>query len=440
MSLLRQITSRLYAKSPKRLQYAITEGKRSLRRLTVEPRLIREAQARIARQKEALAGRESLSVVFLAVYDSMWKYDALFAAMRQHPRIRPTLVVCPADNLPVNEREALLQKTLSHFRSKGFDPVSACQADGEIRDIRTDFAPDFIFYTTPYDIQLPPALRQRAFPDVLSCYALYGYPLEEYPDWYDLLFHNLLSYYFLVSEEDLRIYSRLSRLRGSNGVVSGAPLFDAFRQAMDRQDRLEDDGLPLVIIAPHHSIEPWGYSLSNFLDYADAFLQLAQQYEGRLRFAFKPHPILKTKLYNLDSWGRERTDRYYQAWNEMPHTELSEGAYIELFCRSAALVHDCSAFTVEYQITGRPALFMRKNGRLPHGLNRAAQEAFALHTLADSIFDVDAFLQGIASHRPDPLAERRQAFIHDYLLPADGRTASATIIETLLSHCSPSRE
>ncbi|PDP51854.1 hypothetical protein CLI75_11870, partial [Porphyromonas gingivalis] len=46
-------------------------------------------------------------------------------------------------------------------------------------------------------------LRQRAFPVILTCYSLYGYPLEEYPDWYDLLFHNLLGYYFLVADRSL---------------------------------------------------------------------------------------------------------------------------------------------------------------------------------------------------------------------------------------------
>ena len=117
----------------------------------------------------------------------------------------------------------------------------------------------------------------------------------------------------------------------------------------------------------------------------------------------------------------------------MPHAELTEGAYVDLFCRSSALVHDCSAFTVEYQIVGRPALFMRKNGRLPHGLNRAAQEAFALHDMADSAEDIDSFLQKIAERRPDPVADRRRAFIRDYLLPPRGATASEVIIDTLLT-------
>lgn len=433
MNLLHRFTSRLYALAPKRMQYVITEGKRRLRRLTVEPRLIREAQQRNDELKKKLCDKETINVVFLAVYDSMWKYDALFAAMLRHPRIRPVLIVCPANNLPAGERGELQQKTLAHFQAKGFDPQPACRDNGEVRDIRAEFAPDYIFYTTPYDIQLPPPLRQRAFPDILTCYSLYGYPLEEYPDWYDLLFHNLLGYYFLVSEEDLRIYSRLSRVKGRNGVVSGAPLFDAFSSEMRDRTEKNDEELPLVIIAPHHSIEPWGYSLSNFLDYADTFLRLARKYEGRLRFAFKPHPILKTKLYALDSWGRERTDRYYREWTDMPHAELAEGTYVDLFCRSSALVHDCSAFTVEYQIVGRPSLFMRKNGRLPHGLNRAAQEAFALHDMADSAEDIDSFLQKIAERRPDPVADRRRAFIRDYLLPPRGATASEVIIDTLLT-------
>lgn len=434
MNLFKRLSSTLYAHAPKRVQYLITGAKRRLRRLTIEPRLIREAQIRNEVLKKKLAGKDSIRVLFLAVYDSMWKFDALFEAMRQHPRIHPTLLVCPADNLPEGERSQLLKKTFNYFSAKGFNPELASLQDGSIRNVRSDFAPDYVFYTTPYDIQLPPELRQRALPDILTCYSLYGYPLEEYPDWYDLLFHNLLGYNFLVSQEDKRIFSRLSRVHGANGVVSGAPLFDSFL-AQDTEPKADAEDLPLVIIAPHHSIEPWGYSLSNFLLYADSFLELAKKYEGRLRFAFKPHPILKTKLYALDSWGREKTDRYYQEWADMKHTELSEGAYIDLFCRSSALVHDCSAFTVEYQIMGRPALFMRKNRRLPHGLNRAATDAFALHVLADGVEEIDAFLCDIADRKPDPLMERRQAFIRDYLLPPGGGAASDVIIRTLLAPC-----
>ncbi|WP_143740616.1 hypothetical protein, partial [Porphyromonas gingivalis] len=40
----------------------------------------------------------------------------------RHPRVRPVLIVCPADNLPAGEQGELLQKTLAHFQAKGFDP------------------------------------------------------------------------------------------------------------------------------------------------------------------------------------------------------------------------------------------------------------------------------------------------------------------------------
>ena len=53
------------------MQYIITGGKRRLRRLTVEPRLIREAQQRNDELKKKLCGKETINVVFLAVYDSM---------------------------------------------------------------------------------------------------------------------------------------------------------------------------------------------------------------------------------------------------------------------------------------------------------------------------------------------------------------------------------
>ena len=130
------------------MQYVITEGKRRLRRLTVEPRLISEAQRRNDKLKKRLSGKETINVVFLAVYDSMWKYDALFAAMLRHPRVRPVLIVCPADNLPAGERGELLRKTLAHFQSKGFDTQPACLDNGGLRILMARRRPILIWVSS----------------------------------------------------------------------------------------------------------------------------------------------------------------------------------------------------------------------------------------------------------------------------------------------------
>ncbi len=424
------LSSQIYRAMPKRIQYLISLFKKQIRRYGSDRKAIEKQDSLIQDKLKQLKGKRSLKVLFLAIYDSMWKYDSIYQQMLVHPQFEPQLLVCKAQHLSSEEALRLQESTMNSFKSKGYSPIAETLSLSAAEQLEADF----VFYSSPYEEQYSPGLRQASFPQALSCYALYGYPLEDYRQWYDLLFHNRLWRYFLVSDYDLQSYKKLSRTKGSNGFVSGSPHLDAF---VARQEELpkQSDELPLVIIAPHHSIEAWGYSLSNFLHYHQTFIDLSDKYRGRLRFAFKPHPVLKTKLYKLNNWGQERTDAYYRYWQTQTHCRLEEGPYIDLFLSSDALVHDCSAFTAEYQIVAKPALFMRKNKRLPKGLNQAAKEAFTLHEMADSGEDIDRFLEAIALRKPDQKHLSRKDFQKRHLLPPNGTSAAQAILDELVATC-----
>ena len=78
--------------------------------------------------------------------------------------------------------------------------------------------------------------------------------------------------------------------------------------------------------------------------------------------AFKPHPILKPKLYKHALWGKERTDAYYHCWETMENTQLEMSDYIDLFMTSDAMIFDSVSFMTEYLYTKKPALFLCREG------------------------------------------------------------------------------
>ena len=78
-----------------------------------------------------------------------------------------------------------------------------------------------------------------------------------------------------------------------------------------------------IVYAPHQSIiKENNLHLSTFLHVADFMVNLAKKYEDIIEWSFKPHPILKSKLYKHPEWGKERTDNYYSFW------ELSSNSHI----------------------------------------------------------------------------------------------------------------
>ncbi|MFC4666205.1 hypothetical protein [Falsiporphyromonas endometrii] len=392
---LRSITSAIYKHSPKRVQFCITQTKAFLRERIVDPLRIPKIQSEIASLVQRVAKRERYRFVFLVPISSQWKHDLLYEALSKDPSFDVDILVCPTEFPMSSEVKEKYCFTLYEMRKSGYHPIEAVRSEYSLLPIDS-LGADILFYITPYDVLMPQEYRMSCtYQEALLCYSRYGYLFDTTRQWHVNKNFGFLWQIFLSSKSDELLYHKYSTFGGTNGFALGPILIDNLRKA---ERETPKDAPPLVIIAPHHSIEPWGYALSNFLRMADYFKTLPQKFEGRLKFAFKPHPHLKSKLYNLPSWGREKTDKYYTFWQKTPGCELQEGPYADLFARSAAMVHDCSAFCLEYQLCNKPALFIRRNHRIPKKLDEVGQLAFSLHTMADESYEIDVFLNRVAAH------------------------------------------
>lgn len=434
------LVKRLYFKyAPQKLQYYVTNLRAYIRRYTTEPKQIKAQQAQNRLLEKKLKGKKVVHVSFFILDDCVWKYDGIYRLMEQNERFEPTILICPTMTFDENQRISIMDKAYSYFKDRGYRVLySYDKMSGTWLDVRTELKPDIIFYGSPYDGINRKEYYVTGLPDILSCYITYGYILETYQWVYNLLFHNLLWLQFSESEENHQTSCRLMRTKGTNTVLTGYPLFDLLCNNQMSRDvwKIKDREVKRIIWAPHHSIDEWGVSVSTFLSYHAIMLEIAEKYKDRIQIAFKPHPLLKQRLYL--NWGKERTDAYYSTWEQLENGQFESGEYLDLFLGSDAIIHDCMTFTIEYLYTLKPALYLDRRkmgqGKWQLNYNQAGQEAYRLHYHAYNSDEIYQFLEEVILENKDTKYPEKRKFFDENLRPPHGKTASENIMDILTSY------
>jgi CDP-glycerol glycerophosphotransferase (TagB/SpsB family) len=222
--------------------------------------------------------------------------------------------------------------------------------------------------------------------------------------------------------------------KGRNVTITGYPLIDKFLDAkMTEENKKSIKKLKNIIWAPHHTIDGAGMDLnfSNFLRYYNFMIQLAEKYKDNIFITFKPHPALKPKLSYDTIWGKEKTDAYYQYWQENDFCGFNDGNYICLFEQSDALIHDCDSFMGEYLSLNKPVLYTRKDDHVKDRLNKFGQSAIDVHYQAQNEQEIISFIDKVIINEMDPMKQTRTDWIKTHILPPNHRTASMNIFEDL---------
>ena len=390
----------------------VLSGLRS--RLSILVAALRYNLFRKSRILRRVRRKDRINVLFFAVNVGMWKYDGFFSLLMKDGRFNPMVVsyLYPGDG---RDYHLWVQRQMrEYFCAKGYEyHDSYDEATGKWLDVKT-LAPDIVFFAQPYDDGFP-AYRIRAlWNDSLFAYIPYCYNMEDDAFFYNRLLHNVAWRIFYPSKHHIRIASRYTITRGRNMVASGYLMADRLLSPASPDLSIWKDPsreVLRVIWAPHHSILP-GEQLdySHFLEIADGMLALAKEYEGRLQFAFKPHPRLKPKLYSLESWGVQKTDEYYRRWEELPNGMFVEGDYVELFRSSDAMVHDCSSFMGEYLFFGKPVMYVGSREAMAKHLNAFGMSCLDNHYMGSGLDDIRRFLDDVVLSGKDSMKARREAF------------------------------
>lgn len=384
---------------------------------------------------ERLRDKECIDVAFLLTIPGMWKSDYLFRALRENPRYHPYVVIYPYSvykGFDKKEVDATIERTKSFVAEKGFEYVLPYNAQkNKWEDINKTLKPDVVVFTTPYK-DISPQYFVYNFKHTLTCYVPYGFSsLNMFKVNYDLIFHNLVGLHFVETDIHRQTAIQHSRNKGENIVVSGYPGTEVF---------LRSDYTPKVvwktqltpkkriIWAPHHTIDG-DFAISSFLLFCDAMPQLAKEFADSVQFVFKPHQLLKFKLQQI--WGVEKTDDYYNQWQQMPNGQLEESSYVDLFLTSDAMIHDCGSFTTEYLFTRHPVMYLIKNDDFVSKFSPFGLLAFNNHYHGRTVDDIRDFIRNVVIEGNDTMLKDRETFFNQYLAPRDGKLPSEKIIEIL---------
>jgi len=364
-------------------------------------RLFKRMQVKHAELLKQLKGKEKIKVVFLAIHQSAWKVDTVFQKMLKDPFFDPIILVCPYT--PYGEERMLndMEQTYKYFFHKGYPVIKPLKENGSWVTLN-ELDTDIVFFTNPHDLTRK-EYYEDAYLNYLSCYVPYHHEVGSYDNnisQYNQPIHNALWLIFSSHKASYNLFEKTSAAKASNVVVTGYPAMEEILYKIkysihhniwkNKDDRLK------IIWAPHHTIDDPILPYSNFLEYALLFKQFALDNKDKFVWCFKPHPILKSKLYLHKDWGKTKTDEFYTFWATQPFSQIEEGEYINLFLSSDTMIHDSGSFLAEYLYLRKPVMYL-----LSENNNRNFYSDFGLSALnaceiGSSFDDVKRFLDKVS--------------------------------------------
>lgn len=379
--------------------------------------------------------KKRVNVIFLAMSPDMWKYDGVYRRLDKDDRFNPIIVTAmrniPDMELRLQEQEIMID----YFTKRGYKIISGYDTNAKRWIDLKSLKPDIIFYTQPYMGVIEPSFEYYNFLSCLHCYTPYSFQYGESSwEW-----NNALQQYcwkvFYVNESNLQLCEKYSRIGCVNANAVGYSLEEEYEAAVKDEDATniawENDRRKRIIWAPHHSImEREMFKVSSFLEIADLMVRLREEYKDRIVFAFKPHPVLKTKLYTI--WGKGRTDAYYDDWAKAENAFDAQGDYKSLFAGSDAMIHCSGSFIVEYLYTGKPVAYVYSKTRNPPDFGIIGMAALDAHYPMHSEVDIRRFIEEVALGGKDTMRETRKQVADKYLRSPNGKMFSENVYEAIL--------
>lgn len=374
--------------------------------------------------------------MFIVSTMSMWRCQGLSELLKEDARFSVKVVVYPFSNYDDESREREYKIAEEYFLKQDVDFQSVQTSEEYIR-MKREFRPDIIFYPQPYDGLYGNALEWEQNRDCLLAYEPYCLAMSVQWIGYNMKFHNLAWKHYQPSELHIAQARTVAFNKGENLVCVGEPRADDFSDSVEKSPwKKIDDGKARkrVIWAPHFQIFNRGYvNRPEFLWASQRMVEIAKKYEDVLQIAFKPHPKLRTSLYNHPDWGKEKTDRHYQLWEEMANTQIADGEYVDLFKTSDAMIHNCGSFSAEYLYARKPVAYLTQNEEnVRHYLNEFGNKCIDCHYLLQSEDAIDNFVKNVVLGGNDTLKELRNKVYEEQMRPPKGVSVAENIYNDLV--------
>lgn len=384
-----------------------------------------------------IKGKEKVKIIFLVIRRSVWKVDPVFKKMLADPFFEPLILVIPDTTYNKELMWEEMNETFKYFEAKGYPTEFAYKEESNKWTALHEMKPDIIFFTDPHNLTRK-EYYEDAYLNYLSCYVPYHHEVGSFGNndsQHNQVFHNAIWKIFSAHNDSFLLAKDCAVSKGKNILISGFPAMENLIQLKNNRNFIDvwktNDGRKRIIWSPHHLINET-VNQSNFLEYAKFFLKASKKHKNEIVWAFKPHPILKSKLLEHPKWGKEKTEEYYNYWAEQEYTQLELGNYENLFLSSDAMIHDCGSFLAEYMYTEKPVMYLLNKKHKGQFFNPFGKKALNSCKIGMSETDIESFISNIASHKIDYILDNHKNFIKENIEPYFSKNLpSQFIIETL---------
>ena len=383
--------------------------------------------------------KNKIEVVFIIYLEAEWKYEELYQIMIKDSRFEPVIVICPYISFGEETMFREMGRAYEYFKKGLYNVVKAFdENNNKWLDINKELKPDVVFFSDPWGISRPEYLITN-FKKVLTCYVPYTFVISYLNEaYFNHTMHNLVWKFFLETKIHKKISKQYSNINGKNTIVTGYPGLDILmKKGYQPKDvwKINDKKIKRIIWSPHHTISGKGATLnfSTFLKYYDVMFKMADKFKNRIQIAFKPHPMLRLKLNLDDLWGKEKTDAYYNKWEELSNGRLFEGEYVNLFYTSDGIINDSSSFLIEYLCTNKPQLFLVNDDSVSDRFNEVGKKALDTVYTGKSVTDIESFIETVILNNQDIMEKERTSFYNSIVKPPNNITASENIFNHLKS-------
>lgn len=403
------------------------------------PFRIKEYIKRNSLNEARIRKKEAITVVFFASNVSMWHYQGLYEEMLKYPRFKPYIVLSPLNAYDPEQKKQCVLDLREYFNRKGIDYIDYDTENMKGADVKA-LQPDLLFYPQPfYTVMCKEHSYYRFKDSLLGYYPYFFHRGTQLSFEYNEDFHNRAWRLYYESIYQKQEAHDLASVGDYNVRVVGYPKADIY-QNQNVVDVWKDQPIKKkrIIWAPHFTVNGDGWaSSSNFLWMADFMLELAYKYADRIQLAFKPHPRLLSELYQHKDWGKEKADAYYERWQLLGNGQLETGDYTDLFMTSDAMIHDCGSFSVEYQYTQKPVMYVSQYmDKFIKTLSEFGKKIYELHYIGKTKEDIVNFIEDVVLAGNDVMMDKKKDFVKTYLLPPNGKTVAENTMDDIIKSLS----
>ena len=322
-------------------------------------------QIKLDRLRRKVEKGNKVKVFFMTHDAAVFGCSSVYWSMIKDELFEPYIYVVSRRDVGYADFMDDVNKDITFFREQGFRVINGYDEWGNPKDFH-ELKPDVLFYDLPklhgeggnyYN-----RLDQLNW-EYLTCYVPYGLLMVDsfYYHYHTKCIRETWKFFIDTSADFKRVLAD-GGFSGFNTVLGGYPKFDDYLRNDDKLPAKINNGKPIVIYAPHHSL----FSSNNFATfdlYKDVILNYVKENQ-HINFVFKPHPLL---AFQIDARAREgkisftKEDyfNYMDEWNNLKNgIVISQGDYIKMFKECMCMITDCGSFIGEFLPSTNPCIYL----------------------------------------------------------------------------------